>query len=239
MAPTVSSGWPPERCQRSRSRTTTSASASRGPRRRSRSCARRRSSTPAPRAPAGTRRRAPLRVGDRGSGSYSTSISFERVLGQVAAVRDDHRDALADVPDLLRGQAAPGVLGRVGPEVGHRVAQLGGLRPGGSPRARPARPGPRRSRSGTILRVRERAAQDGGVQGARGDPVGDVAAPAEQELRVLDPADGLAHPAPLAEWSRTGGAPGRWPDSRRSRGDLLAVARIRAAALITASVMNW
>ena len=93
-----------------------------------------------------------LRIGDHGQRLVLDLDQLQRVLGQVAAVRDDHRDALADVPDLLRGQAAPGVLGRVGPEVGHRVAQLGRL-PAGDHRVHaPARPGPRRSRSGRSWR---------------------------------------------------------------------------------------
>ena len=177
-----------------------------------------------------------LRVGDRGQRFVFDLDQLQRVLGQVAAVRDDHRDALAGVADLLRGQAAPGVLGRVGPEVGHRVTQLGGLRPGdhrvhagcgqGLGGLDPHDPG-----------VRVRAAQHGGVQGARGDPVGDVAAPAEQELRVLDAADGLAHPGPLGGVvadRRGASAVGSGHGAASSL-----VARIRAAALITASVMNW
>ena len=91
-----------------------------------------------------------------------------------------------------------------------------------------------------ILACGVRAAQHGGVQGARGDPVGDVAAPAEQELRVLDPADGLAHPAPAWRSGRgRAGAPGvAWFGGGHGATPSL-VARIRAAALITASVMNW
>ena len=62
--------------------------------------------------------------------------------------------------------------------------------------------------------------------------------PAEQELRVLDAADGLAHPAPLG---------GVVADRRGAGGGLICgghgttslVARIRAAAASTASVMNW
>ena len=85
--------------------------------------------------------------------------------------------------------------------------------------------------------VRVRAAQHGGVQGAGGDPVGDVTAPAEQELRVFDPADGLAHPAPLGGVVTDRGSGGGPVDGGHEATS--SVARIRAAAPITASVMNW
>ena len=69
----------------------------------------------------------PLRIGHGGQRLVLHLDELERVLGQVAAVRDDDRDALADVAHLLRRQAAPGVPGRVGAEVRHRVAQFRGL----------------------------------------------------------------------------------------------------------------
>ena len=84
--------------------------------------------------------------------------------------------------------------------------------------------------------MRVRAAQHGGVQGAGGDPVGDVAAPAEQELRVLDAADRLAHPAPLGGVVTDRGSVGAVDGGHEATSF---VARIRAAAPITASVMNW
>ena len=126
--------------------------------------------------------------------------------------------------------------GRVGAEVGHRIAQLGGLGAGdhrvhagcglGLGGLDPHDPG-----------VRVRAAQHGGVQGAGGDPVGDVAAAAEQELRVLDAADRLADPAPLGGVVADGGRGGGPVDGGHEATSF--VARIRAAAAITASVMNW
>ena len=128
IAPTVSSGWPPERCQRSRSLTTTIGlgevaldvaeveGALVG--------AVRLQGLVHQRGAVG---QGALRVGHRGQRLVLHLDELQRVLGQVAAVRDDDRDALADVPHLVRRQAAPGVPGRVGAEVGHRVAQFGGL----------------------------------------------------------------------------------------------------------------
>jgi hypothetical protein len=179
-----------------------------------------------------------LRVGHRGQRLVLDLDELERVLGQVPAVRHDHRDALADVPHLVRGQAAPGVPGRVGAEVGHRVAQLGGLGPGdhrvhAGGRLRLGRLDPRDPG------VRVRATQHGGVQGARRDPVGDVAAAAEQELPVLDAADRLADPAPLGRVvadRRGAGGPGLIHGSHEAASSLV---RIRPAAATTASVMNW
>ena len=84
--------------------------------------------------------------------------------------------------------------------------------------------------------MRVRAAEHGHVQGAGGDPVGDIAAPAQQELRVLDPADRLAHPAPLAGVVTDGGSVGAVGGGHEATSF---VGRIRAAAPITASVMNW
>ena len=177
-----------------------------------------------------------LRVGHRGQRLVLHLDELERVLGQVAAVRDDDRDALADVPYLVRRQAAPGVPRRVGAEVGHRIAQFGRLRARdhrvhagcglGLGGLDPYDPG-----------VRVRAAQHGRVQSAGGDPVGDVAAAAEQELRVLDAADRLADPAPFAGLVADGGRGGGPVDGGHEAVSF--VARIRAAAAITASVMNW
>ena len=177
-----------------------------------------------------------LRVDHRGQRLVLDLDELQRVLGQVAAVRDDDRDALADVPHLVRRQAAPGVPGRVGAEVGHRVAQLGGVGAGDHR----VHAGCGQSLGGLDPQdpgVRVRAAQHGGVQGAGGDPVGDVAAPAEQELRVLDAADRLAHPAPLGGVVADGGRGGGPVDGGHEATSF--VARIRAAAPITASVMNW
>ena len=177
-----------------------------------------------------------LRVGHRRQRLVLDLDELQRVLRQVTAVRDDDRDALADVPHLLRRQAAPGVPRRVGAEVGHRIAQFGGLGASdhrvhagcglGLVGLDPHDPG-----------VRVRAAQHGRVQGAGGDPVGDVAAAAEQELRVLDAADRLAHPAPLGGLVADGGRGGGPVDGGHEAVSF--VVRIRAAAAITASVMNW
>ena len=237
IAPTVSSGWPPERCQRSWSRDdhlglgevaldiAEVEGALVG--------AVRLQGLVDQRGPVGE---STLRVHHRGQRLVLDLDELQCVLGQVTAVRDDDRDALADVPHLVRGQAAPGVPGRVRTEVGHRIAQFGGLRAGdhrvharcglGPGGLDPRDPG-----------VRVRAAQHGRVQGARGDPVGDVAAPAQQELRVLDAADRLADPAPLGGLVADGGRSVRAVNGGHEATSF--VARIRAAAPMTASVMNW
>ncbi len=160
----------------------------------------------------------------------------QRVLGEVAAVGDDDRDALPDVADLVQRQAAPRVLGRVGPEVGHRVAQLRG--PGaGDHGVHPGRGLGRRRVDRRDRGVGVRAAQHGGVQHARDGEVADVAAATAQQLRVLDAPDGLADPLPVGlvradGWRLTGGA-------AVDGGHDAASPRIRPAAAQTASTMNW
>ena len=167
-APTVSSGWPPERCQRSRSVTTTSASAKS-----------RVDVAEVERALVGAvgaqvvvhERRAVL---ERRSGSTQHGQRLvldvdqrERVLGEVAAVGDDHRDALADVAHLVDGEAAPACAW---PGRGRSRAAGRSSSAACAPVITACTPGAAHGRGGVDRddpRVGVRAAQHGGVQHAR------------------------------------------------------------------------
>ena len=247
IAPTVSSGCPPERCQRSRSRTTTSASA------------KSRSTSPKSNSPlvgevapqrlvhhGRARLQCGLRIGHRWQRLVLDVDELERVLREVAAVGDDDGHALTDVAHLLRGQAAPRVLGRVGTEVGQGAGELRG-----------PRPGDHQVHAGSGLRgagvdrddprVRHRAAQHRGVQHPRPHQVGDVAAAAAQELGILDLADRFPDPRPV----RLVGAHGRRGgafDGGHAWAPVVSVgvsagvrlpSRMRGAAASTASTMYW
>src|SRR3954471_15457176 len=119
------------------------------------------------------------------------------VLGDVARLSEHGDDALADVPDLVDGEAAPRRLVRRGAEVRHRVGDLGRLRAGDDREHAGQRLRPRRV-DRRDLRVGVRAAHERGVEHAAHAHVVDVAALAEQELRVLDAADRLPDPLALA-----------------------------------------
>ena len=185
----------------------------------------------------------PLRVDHRGQLLVLHLDERQRVLGEVAAVGDDHRDALADIADLVHGQAPPGVRGRVRTEVGQRVAQLGGLR-AGDHRVHP-RGGQRLDGvDGGDRRVRVRAPQDRGVKHAGQGHVTDVAPAPAQELRVLDAPDRLADPlAPFLVRADGRGCSVHLGGHRFASVGLVgsqgSSTRIRAAAAQTASVMNW
>ena len=116
-----------------------------------------------------------------GSGSYSTSISDERVVGRVLVGRDHERDLLALEADLVAREHGLRVVGdRRHPRQAERLEVLGGD-DRGDVRVRERLRGVDRD----DLRVRVRAAQDGAVDHARQPDVVEVGALAADEARVL------------------------------------------------------
>src|SRR5205085_2044766 len=115
------------------------------------------------------------------------------VLRDVAALRHHDGDAFADVADLFGRQAAPGVAGGIGTEVGHRVAQLGRLG-ARDDRHHPGQLSGRGDVDSHDPGVGVGTADDGGVEHLGEDEVVDVPPAAPQEPGVLDPGDGLADP---------------------------------------------
>ena len=130
-------------------------------------------------------------VGDRREGLVIHLGQRRRVLGRVARVRDDHRDHLADMDDLVVGKQGTVVLLAVGGarqaddqavlgEVGSQVVQ------------RPDRmhAGHRLRRVDVDVRDRrmtQRTPHERRVQGSRQMDVVDEARPPAQQRRILDP----------------------------------------------------
>ena len=144
---------------------------------------------------------------------------LQRVLGEIAALRRDRRDRLADEAHLLRREAVHAPLLR------HRRRRLA---PAHRVLACHDRDDARRALGRARvercdLRVRERAAQDRAVQHARERQVIDELRPSCHELPVLDARHGLADVARRARrqpfdgrWNAIAGAGHRYSVSSRA-----------------------